>query len=200
MTEETTQAVVDTSNVEPAAQTTEANAQGDDLNTLLAEFEKGTQPQPQPVQTQQQQQPDPGRQALAEVQELRRQQAEMKHQTDLEEFKKVVKGDLDLPDWAVQGFIDEQARKNKPIQDLWSNRDANQSAIKRLAATMHKELARAQGKPRVDQNATEDRAAVSAAVRGASTKTPAAQPPNLGKMSDHEFNQYLKENGINNAV
>ncbi len=47
-----------------------------------------------------------------------------------------------------------------------------------------------------DLQVTEDRAAVVAAVRGASTKAPVEKPPNLGQMSDAEFRQYTRQFGF----
>jgi hypothetical protein len=44
-----------------------------------------------------------------------------------------------------------------------------------------------------DKAATEDRAAVTAAVRGASTKAPEGKAPSYGKMSDAEYNKDVEQ-------
>jgi hypothetical protein len=47
-----------------------------------------------------------------------------------------------------------------------------------------------------DKDATEDRMAVSAAVRGTSTTAPAETPPNYGAMTDAEFEAEKKRIGL----
>lgn len=199
MTEETTQTVVDASQAVATPTAADNNAQGTELESFLSEYENGTKPQTQPVQ-QQTAQPDPTKEALAEIQNWRQERAQEKHTKDLAEAVKSVKGEFDVPEWAVQGWIDQKARENKSIQDIWNNRENNPAALNRLLSSMKKEFAGLQKKGTVDQDATADRAAVAVAVRGASTQTPVSQPPKFGKMTNHEFNQYLRENGINSAV
>jgi len=53
-----------------------------------------------------------------------------------------------------------------------------------------------EAKNRVDPDATEDRAAVTAAVKGASAKAPEEKPPNLGKMTQGEFEEYKRSIGL----
>jgi hypothetical protein len=52
-----------------------------------------------------------------------------------------------------------------------------------------------EAKNRVDPDATEDRAAVTA-VRSAVLRPPESKPPNLGKMSWAEFDEYKKSLGL----
>jgi hypothetical protein len=54
--------------------------------------------------------------------------------------------------------------------------------------------AREQEKHRIDPEATEDRNAVAAAVRGASTQLPPEPPPDFARMSDRELAQWKRQN------
>lgn len=197
MTEETTQAVVDPTNAGAQPLATEGNAQGSDLESFLNEYEAGTKPQPKPVQ--QQQNTDPNKEVLAEIQSFRQERAQERHKKDITEAIKTVKGDVDIPDAFVRGWIDEKAESNKAIQEIWNNRESNPAALNRLLTSMKKEFA-GLNKKTIDTEVTADRAAVAAAVRGASTRAPDSKPPNLGKMNNHEYNAWLREQGINHAV
>jgi len=53
---------------------------------------------------------------------------------------------------------------------------------------MHQEASR----PRIDEDVTADRLAVVQAIRGASGKFSAEPPPNLGGLSDREFQNYTR--------
>lgn len=197
MTEETTQAVVDPTQAVAEPTAAEGNAQGNDLASFLTEYENGTKPQTQPVQQQPAQ--DPNREVLAEIQAFRQERAQEKHNKDYASAIKAVKGDFDVPDYVVRGWIDDKAENNAAIRDIWINRDKNPAALNRLLTGMKKEFAGTQ-KKMPDPEATADRAAVAAAVRGASTRAPEQKPVNLGSMNNAEFNAFLRENGIRNAV
>ncbi len=195
MTEANTQAVVEDTNVEATPSTTVDNAQGNDLAAFLTEYETGTKPTPV-TQQQPSTPPDEVKAALSEITAFRNERAAEKHNTDLAKAVQTVKGDHDLPEWAVQGWIDAKARENKVIADIWANRDSNPGAVNKLLNGMKKEFAAEQAKTakgRVDPDATADRAAVAAAVRGSSTATPTSAPVKLGNLSNSEFNQLVRE-------
>lgn len=68
----------------------------------------------------------------------------------------------------------------------------HRALAKRYIADAVKRM-RADAKRRLDPEATADRLMVAEAVRGASGRASADPPPNLGKMSDREFNNFTKQ-------
>jgi hypothetical protein len=200
MTEETTQAVVDPTAAVAQPTAPEGNAQGNELESFLNEYESGTKPQTPPVTQQQPAVTQPDVSTLqARLDAIERANAEKEHTADLADAVKTVRGDLDVPEWAVQGWIDAKARENKKVQDIWANRKNDPTALNRLLSSMKKEFAGIQSKraaSRVDENTSADVAAVAAAVRGASTQAPVSQPPDFGRMSNAEFNEYLRQNNL----
>jgi hypothetical protein len=55
-------------------------------------------------------------------------------------------------------------------------------------------IKKARSRPPIDEDATADRLAVTAAMRGASAKVSPEPPPNFGQMSDQELQRYTREN------
>lgn len=191
MSEETTQTVVDETKVpaQPGTEVSGARNDGTDLDTLLAEFDQGTK-KPEPVspppvtQTQQPaQQTDPN--LLRLVSRIDRQ--------DIASLVKDVKGDLDYDDDLVEAWIDTQARRDPRLQRAWLERDANPQAFGRIAKELGKSFAKRAAK-RPDPALTEDREAVVAAVRGASTqRVPESPPVKLGNLSNADYRKQVRE-------
>lgn len=192
--DKTTQTVVDETKVPatPGSAVESARNDGDDLEKLLAQYnEQTTQPKADPVSppppaTQQQQtptQPDPLTMRLA--QRIDRE--------DIGKLVKDVKGDLDIEDDLVEAWIDAQARKDARLQRAWLERDANPQAFQSIAKGLGREFAKRASK-RIDPQATEDRAAVAAAVRGASTqRAPDTPSPNYTTQSNAEYRRSIRE-------
>lgn len=111
---------------------------------------------------------------------------------------KAIRGDFptsQYPDEMVAGWIENLARTNPKIQEAWVQRYSGvdgernyRRAVERLGQAFHKQFKSTQ----IDQTATDDRAAVAAAVRGT------ARPPErendagyrrrVANMTDAEFN------------
>jgi hypothetical protein len=130
-------------------------------------------------------------------QEIQRQEALRKHETDLAQLVKNVRGDLDaerFPDDIVTAIIDAAVLKRQDWQQAWLQREQNPQAM----AQVERELVRAFHKSAmavIDPALTEDRDAVAAAVRGASrVGVPETPAPNLGRQSNNEFRQFVKDN------
>lgn len=191
----TTQTVVDDTKAtaEPVAAVDGARNDGDDLDALLAQFNQQTAPaKTEPVsptpQTNQQQQPAPTQpdpMVLRMAQRIERE--------DLNKLVKEVKGDLDFDDDLVEGWIDAQARKDPRLQKAWLERDTNPQGFQKIAKGLAQEFAKRTSK-RVDPQLTEDRAAVAAAVRGASTqRAPETPPPNYSQQNNAEYRRSIRE-------
>lgn len=187
MSEDTKQPVVDETQVsaKPDATVDSARNDGADLDTLLAQYETETK-KPEAVSPpveQQQPQPDPN--LLRLVTRVERQ--------DINNLVKEVKGDLDIDDDLVEAFVDAQARKDPRLARAWMERDSNPKVFGQIAKELGKSLQKRFAK-RPDPGLTEDREAVVAAVRGASTqRAPESAPPNFGKMSNVEYRNKVRE-------
>jgi hypothetical protein len=188
MSEELKQPVVDETQASAAPDVTVDSARNDgaDLDSLLAQFEtEAKKPEPvSPPQTRQQQpaQVDPNVSRL-----LSRFDRE-----DLAKLVNVVKGDLDYDEDIVEAWIDTQARKDPRLQRAWLEREGNPKAFEQIARELSKSFAKRTAK-RPDPALTEDREAVVAAVRGASThRAPESQPPAFGSLSNGEFRNEVR--------
>lgn len=189
----TTQAVVDETKA-PAQQGAEENnarvETGDDLDTLLNEFDEGTKPAP--AATQPERKPEAAsetKEASADILAAASEIRQERFQRDMTATIKDVRGDLpsDLyDDDFMQAWIDTQAKKDPRLANAWVNRNNNAQQFARVKAALGKEFAKRYGKL-PDRQATEDREAVTAAVRGASTKAPEGKAPDYSKMTDAEF-------------
>lgn len=192
----TTQTVVDTP---PAPATPGATADGartEDLDTLLAQFElQTTKTDPPSPPAQQVTQTDQGNIA-AELQALKstvNQFAEQNFRADLNALVKDVKGDLDYDDDVVEAWIDAQARRDNRLQRAFLERKAKPEVFQRVAKELGREFSKRVSK-RPDPALTEDREAVAAAVRGASThRAPESPPPSFGKQSNAEFRKHVMD-------
>jgi len=190
MTDTHTQTAVDAETnapAEPAAAVTDARTDGDDLDKLLAEYDE-SKPKPDAASTQPEQnagtdtskpQPDP---AIAQVQQFIFRQ-------DMNKTIGSVRGDLPadfFDDQFVESWINARAGEDPRLGQAWLNRHTNPKQFEKVVSGLGREFAKKYGKfP--DKGATEDREAVTAAVRGASTRAPEAPPPDMGRMSDAEF-------------
>lgn len=189
MNDTTTQAVVDTSNAAAMPAATEANAQTnvDDLDHLLAEFDQSTRTtttQPEPKQE---------TQPVISDDRIRRIEDRI-FQDDLNSTIKNITGDLKLPDRFAKGWIDQVARENPAVANAFLNRANNPNAWKKIENALSKEIAKDfKALTPVDEGATVDRAAVTAAVRGASTKAATETEPNYGSLSAREGRKAVKE-------
>lgn len=110
---------------------------------------------------------------------------------------------LDVPEgWDMRWLASEHAI-NPEVSTAWKNRYASPEAeahaervVKDAVKRMVKD-AKAQAGSRIDLNATEDRALVSAAVRGSGSKVPSEDPrayaQRVNRMSDFEFAQHKSQ-------
>ncbi len=180
----------------PAAEVTSAQNNVPDLDSLLSDFESQTKPQPAPNAAQPAKD-DVVLQLQRKVEQLERSQTATREKDDLTKVIKDLKGEAPVPDWAVRGWLSTVAEQNPAINDIWNNRESNPSAAKKLVASLKKQwdAEQAKNKP-VDTEATSDKMAVAAAVRGTSTKAPEESPKNYGAMNGTEFRAELAKYGL----
>lgn len=192
MSEDNQQAVVDETKgaASPAPEVTNAR-DGDDLDTILKEFEerpeasKTAQPE-KPAETTTTNDVNAANETVLNEAKFIREQ---RFKTDMEATIKDVRGDLpsDLyDDDFMRAWIDTQANKDPRLAQAWVNRHADPKKFGQVSAALGKEFAKRYGKL-PDKAATEDREAVTAAVRGASTSAPPAKAPDFAAMTPGEF-------------
>lgn len=197
MNDTDTQAVVDETNAAPVADAEVTNArEGDDLDTLLKEFDQGTKTVDQPKP-----EPKPGADsdevvtARNEVLQARDEIRQEKFTKDMRATVDDIRGDLPkehFDDTLVRGWINARAEDDPRLAKAWMERAAKPQEFKRVVASLGREFAKKYGRL-PDKQATEDREAVTAAVRGASTKVPEGKSPDFTKMSDGEFGKEVQE-------
>lgn len=168
------------------------NNDGDDLDTLLASFDDQTKPKPKsgsdaataPAREQQ------SGTATHDPQQTHDPVArEYIFRQDMDKTIKNVRGDLDaefFDDTFVESWIDAQARQDPRLHQAWLNRQANPKQFQKVVETLGRNFAKKYSKL-PDKGVTEDREAVSNAVRGASTKAPEGKAPDYSRLSNNEF-------------
>ena len=213
------QAVVETANAEakPLVEDTSAR-DNDDLEKLLSEYEKPKEEaraesdngpsKPKPEQT-----PEAGHDLGKVLDRLntweeerkadRKREAELQFRTDMDKTIKEVRGDLDpntLDDVFVEAWLDARARNDHRLAQAWAERYSDPKKFGRVVEKLGQEFSR-KFEFMPDKNATEEREAVTAAVRGASTKAPESKPPDFKGMTNNEFADHVaKEHGFRPEV
>lgn len=101
-----------------------------------------------------------------------------------------------IEDELIVGLADGMARKDPALARAWmasaSDPKARATLIKKVGEALGSKF-KARG---VDENATADREAVAASVRGSSTKAPEGKAPDYGNLSDNEFRKEAAKFGI----
>lgn len=205
---------VDTAVADPPV--ADSPATDDDLEALLREFEIGTS---QPAD--QANQPDYATETAAERdrafaenlrahtenlqldykrQELEQAQEYLRAQEDVHdeiEAFKAIRGELDVTDEDLQGFIIGRALKDESINRVWANRRDDRAAFNRMVARLRGDLQQHEDQRRqkiLSREATVDHHAVAQAVRGASERVAAEPAPDFARMSDRELQKWKDEN------
>jgi hypothetical protein len=199
MTEENTEQTV-VENTEVVAQpTTEVTSapENDDLEALFKEYDESTKPPPIPAQ-----QPQAETAPVAPIQDNGDIRAYLNRQ-DIEKTIDKVRGELD-PSYFdkdfVEGWLNAQAAKNPALSGIFEGRFTNPARFERAVAGLTTAFNKKYGRM-PDRAATEDREAVAAAVRGASTKALNTKPPDFSKLSNKEFAEKVRsEWGFNPGV
>ena len=181
MTDTNTQAAVDApvTTAEPVVEGNNAQAPADDLDTLLSQYEAQTkvaQPSPPPTtQTPNTPPLDPDRLKRVEERLFRE---------DVSNAVSNIRGDLKVDPEIVESWLDAAARKDMRVANAFLQKDVNPQQWKQIEAGLAKRFAEKVKSMTYDQPVTEDRNAVAAAVRGASTKAPAESAPNYSSMTN----------------
>lgn len=187
MTTENTQTVVEATPAPAEQGASDTSARTDDLDQLLAQYDQQrVQPDPQPT-------PEPPPQEPPISTDRIRALEQRLFQDEVNEAVNNIVGDMKIPRRAAIGWLDQYARENPKLAQAFLNKSQDPKTWKRVEKVLAEELRKEFSSLQVDPQATADREAVAAAVRGASTKAPAAPPPKLGTMSDAKLRQHISE-------
>lgn len=157
-------------------------AQEPSIDELLKQFETDTKPEQKSTDLK----ADDIKEVVDYVREDREEKTRERTNADISSAVKAVKGDLDVDDDLVEGMLWRKASKDQRFLRAFQLRHENPSTWADMQKAMNRELAgKITAKP--DQNLTDDRAAVEAAVRSASTGSTEEPLPDLGSMTDAEF-------------
>lgn len=172
----------------------------DDLDTLLAQYEKeatSDDTSSKPGQSGEAQ--DPNRELMERLQALEESTARSETRADLDAAIKAVRGELDsevFDDGFMETYLDSEARKDPRLSQAWANRHNNPKQFQKVVGSLAKSFEKRFGSL-PNKEATEDREAVAAAVRGASTKSPEGRAPDYGNLSNDDFAaQVEKDHGF----
>lgn len=196
---ETTQPVA--TEAEGVAKPTPEAAGGapDELDALLKQFETPVETKPK-AESKPETKPEPSEdmKELANYVRARRdEESRQATRDDLAKAVTAVKTEIDgegikLPDRLVRGALRDMAEEDPRFLQAWAHRGSNPRAWEQVLKAAAKEI-RKELESSPDPHATEDKAAVRAAVRSASTRTPepeAIDPKKLAGMSDAEFRKF----------
>lgn len=187
-----TQTVADTD--APAKPATEdKGAQEPSIDELLKQFEQTETP---PEQTNDIKaddlKADDIKEVVSFVKETREDRIRETTDKDVSAAVKAVKGDLDIDEGLVKELLYGKASTDPRFLRAFQLRHENPEGWTGVQQAFGRELASRLAKP--DQGLTDDRAAVEAAVRSASTGSSEEPPPDFGSMTDSEFNAWQSKN------
>lgn len=194
MSEENTQPVVDAADTtaQPVVQANDARNDGDDLESLLKQFDQGTRTETvSPPATEQPKTTE----AAPAVDPARLQRIEERlFKEDLDRTVANIMGDQKVPERFAKGWIDQVAREKPQVAQAFLNKHNNPDAWSKIERTLAKEFAKEMKQfTSIDPQVTEDREIVAAAVRGASTKAPDNKPIRMDGMSNAEYRKTVME-------
>lgn len=192
----TTQTAVDEPKTpaQPGAAGGDAQTNGDDLDTLVKEFETKTAASTADTTTKPEQKSGTSDPSLEQMVDARVEQklAERQMADDANKFSGELASEFGITTRMAKGWLDQMARDEPAVLDAFLKRKSEPSRWARTWASLKKEFGKEHQQSSVDKFATEDRDAVTAAVRGASTKAPEGKAPDYSGMSNAEFREAHK--------
>jgi hypothetical protein len=118
------------------------------------------------------------------------------HNRDMPVAVKEIRGALDqqvFSDDFVQTWIDNKARGSMALQQAWLDRAQDPQMWRAAQRQLGREFYDTFSNTAIDPQLTEDRFAVAAAVRGASSNAPVDPPVRYGQLSNSEFTKDVRD-------
>lgn len=195
-----TQAVVNPTEAQPAQVEAEApDARNDegDLSKWLSEYKNA--PDAPDASQQPSEQSTPASPMEARLTELENQLATKELDAEVRPVIETIRGDItpdQLSDSEIRDLLEGRAARDPALRRAWTDRRNNPETWGKIVNALGREMATKFAKVH-DVNATEDREAVTAAVRGASSKAPEGAEPDYSGLNDQEFAaQVEKQHGF----
>lgn len=185
----TPQTVAEDADAGAKPQAEDAGAPEPSIDELLKQFDTTDTPPEQPKPDLK---VDDLKEVVSYVREDREERIREKTDADVSEAVKTVKGDLDIDEGLVKDLLYGKASNDPRFLRAFQMRRENPEGWDNVQKAFSRELASKLVKP--DQNLTDDRAAVEAAVRSASTGSADEAPPDFASMTDAEFNAWQSKN------
>ena len=181
--------VVDDTNTVATPTVDSASAQQDPLDELLASYDEATKTDgvitpPKPMGDGNSNSETDRRLNLMEQKLQRYEQGETRQVVD--KIVNDIKGEIVIDNDLVEGWLIKQANKDRRLDQAFNERDTNPQKWSAVETELKKKFHKVASQM-IDKEATDDRNAVAAAVKGASTKVPADPPPDFSTMSAAEF-------------
>lgn len=198
MSEANTQTAVDAADgqAKPGAEATASARAPDDFNKALDEFDAAVKPSPTPEQKPAAAAQAPaGADVLKRVETLERELSDRNYKDQIQPVIAKVRGDVPtdvFSDDELDAWLNHRAKSDPRLRSAWLGRHQNPQAWDRVTEGLKQEFGK-KFAPRVDAQATADREAVTAAVRGATHKAPEGKPPDYSSDSNPEFRAKVKK-------
>ena len=195
MAENQEQPVVDDAEVQAKPEAEVQNAQTeapDELDKLLQQYAEESKPE---ATTQPEQTGDANDHLLQRIDALESDLTRFKSGADMQDTIKAIRGELDeevFDDDLIEGWLDKQAQKDPRLTRAWANRHNDPKAFDKVKASLGQAFSQKFANM-PNKEATEDREAVAAAVRGTSTKTPEGKAPDYSGDSDQSFAEKVEK-------
>lgn len=180
---EQNQPVVEETNAAATPVVEESNAQDNEpsLDELLSQFETEVNSEVKQPETK----AEPIEDLRNEIKSMREERQNEAFRNDMDSLVETVKGDAEVDETFVEAWIDAEARKDQRLANAWAQRRNDPRAFKQVQAQLTKKFASA-FPSKVDQDATADKEAVTAAMTGTG-KAPETPPPDFSAMNNAEF-------------
>lgn len=170
---------------------------GDNLDQLLAEFEKYRESTAETQSMEEEKSSDADDDQFVKKsdldkileKEIARKQTLEKTEKDVELAVKAVKGDLNFPDHYVRAILEAEAQKSDKFRNAFFYRDKNPEAWKKILEAKSKEFKKF-FETKVDKSATESSNAIESAMRNATTKDFKDEETDVFKMTQRQFEEY----------
>lgn len=180
----------------PGTEGTDAR-KADDLETLLAEYEATTKkPETAATKPETTAETPKGEDAVAKrLETLEKREADRQFRTDIKPAIDRVRGKIDpavYDDDDIRDWMDREAQKDPRLAQAWLERHQNPDKFARVLDGLSRKLGDRFSKA-PDAAATADREAVTAAVRGASTKAPEGKAPDYSRMSPKDYGDAVEK-------
>jgi len=192
---EENQAVVTETDEQAKPASEESGAQEQNLNDVLAEFEAGTQQAEITDKADKAESVTDEQINKAVERAMENSRAKDKSRADIEESAKTILGATGAHQHVAQDFLQGEAARDPRVATAFTQRYKNPDAWQKVLKGLAGKFSGSLGSP-IDQSATDDRNAMAAAVKSATTKAPTdAAQPNLEAMNNSEFNEFLRNQG-----